>query len=237
MSLLNVPYQSHKPLRISIHGVKQYLKELWISFLCDFGVDAIILQRMCLDLGYTVEPACKISITPGHIVSDITFSFQMMTHIAFQIARQPLGMASLTEYNNPNATHTLNILKPTSAHATHSNIPACHQLLADTNLTISISPHKFGMEQIRRVLDMDHEPYGTNRQITDAIVNAYLLLIREEYEALRGTRPEIPDFAIAGTLVTDAMSSEPVSNNFKPHEKKKYWFPKVLLRMPFLCTY
>lgn len=73
ISLLRVPFHSPTLSTISIHRVKDYLKELWISFLGDPGVDAHILKRICLDLRHTENPTCKISLASGHIVSNNFF--------------------------------------------------------------------------------------------------------------------------------------------------------------------
>lgn len=71
VSLLKIPFHSPTLVTIPIHHVKSYLKELWIVFLSDPGVDAYILKCICLDLGHTEDPACKILLASGHIVSNI----------------------------------------------------------------------------------------------------------------------------------------------------------------------
>lgn len=140
-------------------------------------------------------------------------------------------MASLWDHNAPKQTRDTGspLTSVSQLVESRSEIPPCHDLLTDRNLNISIGSHKFGPEQIRRVLDTDHETYNTTGQITDAIINAYLLLIEEECKHLKGSNSNIPDFVIADTLVTDTMSSQVVSNNFKPRAPRKFWFPEVKL--------
>lgn len=113
----------------------------------------------------------------------------------------------------------------------------CKQLLAKENLCIVIGPHLIGSQEIRIILNRNHDCYKTNALITDSVINTYLLLMGAEYKRRRRYYPEIPDFAIADDLITTVMAAQPTSGMFRPYSQlisHTLWFPKVNIPLVYL---